>query len=98
MAEHASNAGLLAAMVQVHFGYGYMQRIYWTQRRRYVLKMERTEDFVAGLRHSNPSSCFQIFSASVCRMPVVSSSLDCKVLLQRCPVLNAFGNSISCQR
>lgn len=36
--------GLLAAMVQVHFGYGYMQRIYWTQRRRYVLKMERTED------------------------------------------------------
>ncbi|CAE7573019.1 unnamed protein product [Symbiodinium natans] len=36
--------GLLAAMVQCHMGYAYMQRIYWTQRRRYVLEITREED------------------------------------------------------
>ncbi|CAE7421251.1 unnamed protein product [Symbiodinium pilosum] len=36
--------GLLLAIVQVHFGYAFMQKIYWTQRRRYVLEIEREED------------------------------------------------------
>ena len=40
----ALHAGLLLAIVQVHFGYAFMQKIYWTQRRRYVLEIEREED------------------------------------------------------